>query len=101
MSWPILSPKNGKLILVMIQIIELLQTALEKGFIYIDAANSYEAEREVAIAIKESGIPRDKLFITTKVLEGWKDVPVALDGGFKRLQVDYVDMYESLIYDPS
>lgn len=85
----------------MIQIIELLQTALEKGFIYIDAANSYEAEREVAIAIKESGIPRDKLFITTKVLEGWKDVPVALDGGFKRLQVDYVDMYESLIYDPS
>lgn len=77
------------------ELIEALKTALGKGFIHIDAADSYGTEREFGIAIKKSGIPRDKLFITTKVLEGWKDVPVALDNSLKRLEVDYVDMYES------
>lgn len=79
------------------ELIEVLKTAVLKGFIHTDAANSYGTEREVEIAIKESGIPRDKLFITTKVLKGWKDVRVALNDSLQRLQVDYVDMYEPLL----
>ncbi|KAF4764702.1 hypothetical protein HAV15_000408 [Penicillium sp. str.  len=116
MSWPTLSLKNGNLIPMFRfgtgtawykddpndrtnpELIEVLKTALGKGFIHIDAADSYGTEREFGIAIKESGIPRDKLFITTKVLEGWKDVPVALDNSLKPLQVDYVDMF--LLHNP-
>ncbi|QYT03108.1 Aldo_ket_red domain-containing protein [Trichoderma simmonsii] len=52
------------------QLIELLETALLQGYVHIDTADSYGTEREVGLAIQQSKIAREKLFLTTKVQDG-------------------------------
>ena len=47
-----------------------IKTALEIGYRHFDTAQIYENEQYVGAAISESGIPRDELFITTKI---WND----------------------------
>ncbi|MDU4802127.1 MAG: aldo/keto reductase [Clostridium butyricum] len=70
--------------------------ALRAGYRHIDAAAIYMNEEAVGEAIKESGIPREELFITTKV---WNDdirehkVKEALELSLKKLGLDYVDLY--------
>lgn len=54
----------------------------------------YNTEPEVGIAIQESGIPRDKLFVTTKVHQNVKDIPGAIKASLKKLQMDHVDLYD-------
>lgn len=82
--------------------IDSVRTALEVGYRAIDTAQIYDNEAEVGQAIAESGIPRDQLFITTKIwidnLAGDQLIP-SLKASLKKLRTDYVDL--TLIHWPS
>jgi diketogulonate reductase-like aldo/keto reductase len=59
---------------------------------------AYGTEEELGAALQEVDVPRDQLFITTKVLKNVKDPENALKTSLKKLKVDYVDLY--LIHAP-
>ena len=56
----------------------------------------YGTEEEVGIAIKESGVPREKLFITNKCTPGINGIEAAIDQSLKKMQTDYFDLYVPL-----
>jgi diketogulonate reductase-like aldo/keto reductase len=75
--------------------------AIQAGYSHIDTAASYQNEEAVGRGIKQSGVAREKLFITTKLWiqsNGYKGTRKAFENSLKRLQVDYVDLY--LIHQP-
>ena len=70
--------------------------ALEAGYRGIDTAAVYKNEVSVGKAIKDSGIPREELFITTKVWnddQGYDETLEAFEKSLERLKLDYVDLY--------
>lgn len=73
-----------------------VRTAIEQGYRSIDTASLYGNERGVGCAVRECGVPREELFVTTKV---WNDdvradrVEAAFEESLQRLGLDYVDMY--------
>lgn len=71
-------------------------TALEAGYRSIDTAAVYENERGTGQAVAASGIPRDELFVTTKVWnseQGHDSTLRAFDASLERLGLDHVDLY--------
>jgi diketogulonate reductase-like aldo/keto reductase len=71
-------------------------TALKAGYRHIDTARVYGSEAAVGKGIKKSGVPRDQIFITTKLWNNAHhpdDVERQLDASLKDLGVDYVDLY--------
>ncbi|MED3853893.1 aldo/keto reductase [Priestia megaterium] len=75
--------------------------ALMAGYRLIDTAASYQNEKEVGRAIKRSGVPREDLFITTKLWvqdTGYEKTKSAFTKSLERLQLDYIDLY--LIHQP-
>src|ERR1017187_445489 len=75
---------------------EVVLWALEAGYRHIDTAFIYSNEKEVGNAIRQSGIHRDELFITTKLWnddQGYITGLKAFDESLKRLQLDYVNLY--------
>lgn len=71
---------------------DLIKVAIGKGWYHLDCAEMYGTEEEVGVAIEESGVPREKLFITNKVTQGIDDIPAALDQSLKKLKTTYFDL---------
>jgi methylglyoxal/glyoxal reductase len=70
--------------------------ALEMGYRLIDTAAMYENEREIGNAVRQSGIPRSEIFITTKVNnteQGYDKTLRGFENSLKKLNCDYVDLY--------
>lgn len=70
--------------------------ALEIGYRLIDTAALYKNENEIGNAVKQSNIPRNEIFITTKVGnsdQGYDSTLRAFDESIKKLKTDYVDLY--------
>jgi len=75
--------------------------AIQTGYSHIDTAASYQNEEAVGRGIKQSGVPREKLFITTKLWiqsNGYEGTLKAFENSLKRLQLDTIDLY--LIHQP-
>ncbi|MDK1017951.1 MAG: aldo/keto reductase, partial [Actinomycetota bacterium] len=70
--------------------------AIEDGYRLIDTAAIYHNETGVGEAIAASGVPRDALFVTTKLWnteQGYESTLHALDRSLERLSMEYVDLY--------
>lgn len=73
---------------------EAVYNALMAGYRLIDTASSYENEEYVGRAIKRSGVPREELFITTKLwVQDYGSAKEAFQRSLDRLGVDYIDLY--------
>lgn len=82
--------ENGK------QVKEAVLKALEIGYRHIDTAAVYGNEEGVGEAVKASGIPREEIFITSKLWncdQGYKMVFNAFEQSLQKLQTDYLDLY--------
>jgi diketogulonate reductase-like aldo/keto reductase len=73
-----------------------VQAALEAGYRHVDTAAVYGNEAQVGAAIAESGIPREQIFVTSKLWNndhGYDKALQAYDASLKRLKLDYLDLY--------
>jgi len=82
------------------EVTEAVKIALKKGYRHIDTALAYGNEAEVGKGIKESGVPRNEIWLTTKLDNTWHHrVTAGIDSSLKDLGTDYVDLY--LMHWPS
>lgn len=77
-----------------------VEYALRAGYRHIDGALAYGNEKEVGLGIRNSGVPRSEIFVTTKLDNPWhKRVEEGITTSLRDLGLDYVDLY--LIHWPS
>jgi diketogulonate reductase-like aldo/keto reductase len=73
--------------------VDAVRCALELGYRHIDTAQAYGNEESVGRALRDSGVPRDQVFITTKFLPDQADPVAEVEQSLRRLGVDQVDLY--------
>ncbi|KAI3609594.1 aado keto reductase [Moniliophthora roreri] len=73
---------------------EMVKLSLEKGYRHFDTADGYDNEEQVGKAIKDSGIPRSEIYITTKLNNvDHHRVQEAFAKSLQKLDTDYIDLY--------
>src|SRR5881392_402761 len=84
--WQVRSPREAE---------DSVRWALELGYRHIDTAQAYGNEESVGKALRDSGVPRDEVFITTKFYPRYKSKDPAREAerSLKRLGVDQLDLY--------
>lgn len=78
------------------EVVNAVKWALETGYRHIDTAALYQNEEGVGQEIRESGIPREDIFVTTKVWnsdQGYESTLQAFETSRRKLGLDYVDLY--------
>ncbi|PFO02604.1 aldo/keto reductase [Bacillus sp. AFS076308] len=78
------------------EVVESVKAAIQNGYVSIDTAAIYGNEGGVGQAIKESGVPRENLFITTKLWnseQGYESTLKAFETSLNKLGLDYLDLY--------
>jgi diketogulonate reductase-like aldo/keto reductase len=73
--------------------VDAVRWALELGYRHIDTAQAYGNEESVGRALKQSGLAREDVFITTKFYPGSEDPVAEAEASLKRLGVDHLDLY--------
>lgn len=75
---------------------EIFRRALEAGYRYFDTASFYDNEDALGEVLKESGMPREELFLASKVWKtemGYEETKAALERSLAKLQTEYLDLY--------
>ncbi|CAM1503916.1 Fc.00g015070.m01.CDS01 [Cosmosporella sp. VM-42] len=81
------------------ELVELTKKAIEIGYRHLDGAEVYRNEEELGAAIKASKVPREELYVVTKIdAEDKKSATEAFELSLKKLGLDYVDLY--LVHGP-
>jgi diketogulonate reductase-like aldo/keto reductase len=73
--------------------VNAVRWALDLGYRHIDTAQAYQNEESVGRALRDSGVPRDEVFITTKFSYTREDPVAEAERSLKRLGLDWVDLY--------
>ena len=73
--------------------VNAVRWALDLGYRHIDTAQAYGNEESVGRALRDSGVPRDEVFITTKFLSSREDPVAEAEQSLRRLGLDWVDLY--------
>jgi 2,5-diketo-D-gluconate reductase A len=73
--------------------VDAVRWALELGYRHIDTAQAYGNEASVGQALKESGVPREEIFVTTKFFPGHRDPAAEAERSLDRLGIEQVDLY--------
>jgi diketogulonate reductase-like aldo/keto reductase len=73
--------------------VNAVRWALEIGYRHIDTAQAYGNEESVGRAFRESGVPREEVFITTKFYPARKNPVTAAERSLRRLGIDQIDLY--------
>lgn len=76
------------------QTVDVVKTALNDGYRLIDTAEYYRNEKEVGQAVRESGIPRNEIFVTTKMppQANYQEAAKRIDESLAALDIDYIDL---------
>jgi methylglyoxal/glyoxal reductase len=73
--------------------VNAVRWALELGYRHLDTAQAYGNEESVGQGLRESGVPREEVFITTKFYPRRQDPVAEAEGSLRRLGLDHVDLY--------